>query len=117
MALISLDNLFADISGSVGGSVFSRDASGLHLVSPPRSVHKASPLQTRRRRAFITADHAWRQVYDSGYTELWNLDAKRHPTQNRVGDTITLSGYQWFMHFNIYRAYNNVPCILLPPEG
>lgn len=117
MALVTLANPLVDISGSVGGSVFSRDSSGLHLVSCKRHLRRRSPLQDRRRRAFLTADQAWRQVYELGHTEVWNLDAKRHPTKNRVGDTTTLSGYQWFMHFNIYRAYNKVACILLPPEG
>ncbi|MBA7709002.1 hypothetical protein ES703_117909 [subsurface metagenome] len=117
MSLVKTANPIIDISGSVGGSVFSRDASGLHLVSPHRSVHKASPPQTRRRRAFITATRAWHQASAAGHAQLWKLYAGRHPGRNRIGETIIYTGYQIFMRFNIYRAYNNVACILLPPEG
>lgn len=117
MALLTLQNPLVDIRGSVGGTVFSRDASGLHLVSPRRSVRCRSPLQDRRRRAFLTAAQAWRQAVSLGYPVIWKLYAERHPTQNRLSDTIILTGYQMFMRFNIYRAYNNVACILLPPEG
>lgn len=117
MALVTLDNLFADISGSVGGSVFSRDKSGLHLVSSNRHLRKRSPLQDRRRRAFLTGARAWSQVLAAGNVLLWDLYALRHPGQNRIGDSIIYTGYQMFMRFNIYRAYNSVSLILLPPEG
>lgn len=117
MTLVTLDNLFADISGSVGGSVFSRDKSGLHLVSCKRHLRKRSPLQDRRRRAFQTAKNAWHVTVRAGNAELWKLYAGRHPISGRLGYTVTLTGYQIFMRYNIYRAYNNVDCILLPPEG
>ncbi|MBA7636961.1 hypothetical protein ES703_44589 [subsurface metagenome] len=117
MALVTLGNPLVDIRGLVGGSVFSRDASGLHLVSPRRSVHKASPPQTRRRRAFVTAVNAWHQACAAGHAQLWKLYAGRHPGRNRIGETIIYTGYQMFMRFNIYRAYNEVALILEPPEG
>lgn len=117
MALITPQSPLVNISGSVGGSVFSRDTSGLHLVSPKRKGYKRSPLQDRRRRAFLTAKNAWHLTVALDNAQPWYLYASRHPGKNRLGRTIIYTGYQMFMRFNIYRAYNNVSLILLPPEG
>lgn len=117
MALVTTANPLVDIRGSVGGSIFSSDSSGLHLVSPKRSVRSRSPLQDRRRRAFLSSKNAWHLASSLGYAVIWKLHADRHPGSNRLGQVRTLSGYQIFMRYNIYRAYNNVDCILLPPEN
>lgn len=117
MALITTANPLADIRGSVGGSVFSRDSSGLHMQATPRHIRRKSLLQDRRRRAFVAAKNSWRRDATSHERNLWQLYATRHPGHNRFGEVITYTGYQVFMRFNIYRAYNNVSLISTPPEG
>jgi hypothetical protein len=50
MALIKTDPLITSISGKMAGNVFKRDASGQHVVSMPRILHKPStPLQKKQR--------------------------------------------------------------------
>lgn len=117
MALVTLANPLADIRGSLGGSVFSRDTSGLHLVSRKRHLQRRSPLQDRRRRAFVSAKNRWNSHTTAYQRLLWNSYAASHPGRNAIGEPIELSGYQMFMRFNIYRAYNEVALILIPPEG
>lgn len=97
--------------------MFSRDASGLHLQKSPRVVRRRSALQDRRRRAFVAAAGSWKRDITPHEKNLWNAYASRHPGHNRFGEVITYTGYQVFMRFNIYRAYNNVFLITTPPEG
>lgn len=117
MGLVKTANPIIDIRGSVGGSIFSKDRSGLHMVSPKRAIRSDSTLQTRRRRAFVAANGSWKRDTTPHQKSLWQLYATRHPGHNRLGEVITYTGYQMSMRFNIYRAYNNVSLILSPPEG
>ncbi|MCK5612167.1 hypothetical protein KAR91_60405, partial [Candidatus Pacearchaeota archaeon] len=75
-----------------------------------------SILQNQRRIAFIKCVQAWKQAIAENKTELWMNSAKNHPQTNKAGKTIILHGWNWFLHFNIYRTYNGLEPILDPPE-
>jgi len=55
MALLILGSGLVDIKGRVGGNIFSRDRSGLHISAPPRRVRKTSTAQKAQRKCFIQA--------------------------------------------------------------
>ena len=55
MALIKCGQGIIDIRGGQGGVYFSRDKSGLHILSKPRRVRQRTDAQNRQRNAFTVA--------------------------------------------------------------
>jgi len=55
MALIKTGGGIVDISGSFGGTYFTRDASGLHQSAKPRRTKQRSVSQDAQRKAFTIA--------------------------------------------------------------
>jgi len=53
MTLIRTGGGVTDIRGSLGGVYFTRDKSGLHSCSKPRTVRQQSAAQKKQRAAFI----------------------------------------------------------------
>lgn len=55
MALIKTGQGVTDIRGGTGGVYFTRDKSGLHCSSKPRSIRRRTVAQDAQRKAFIAA--------------------------------------------------------------
>lgn len=55
MALIKCGQGIVDIRGGLGGVYFSRDRSGLHISSKPRTVKRRTEAQDKQRKAFTKA--------------------------------------------------------------
>lgn len=86
------------------------------LSGPQRRVKTCSPLQRRRRDAFIACVVAWKEAIAQGKCNLWTVYALRHPVQNKKAETVTLFGWSWFLKINIMRIYNGLEPVLDPPS-
>jgi len=84
MALIKVGNGVIDIRGSLGGTYFTRDKTGLHCTAKPRRVRQRSSLQDRQRRAFAEArafSKINRTVSYNIYRSLSNLPMAEPPLE------------------------------------
>lgn len=86
-------------SGSIGGTTFSHNRFGLYTRARRVPVNPNSSFQQDARSAFSTQAAAWRAL-----TALeragWDAYAASSPTTGSLGDTIHLSGFQWFVATN-----------------
>lgn len=102
MALIRPGPMVSDLRGSVGGTVFSRNRSGLYVrgrVSPtnPNSITQ------QQARAFMTqATQAWNSL-TAIQRAGWNSYAGSVVRTNPLGDSFTWSGQQAFVATNCMR--------------
>jgi hypothetical protein len=87
MTLVKTGSGISDIRGSVSGSYFSRDKSGLHMSRHPRSIRRRSALQDKRRKAFIAA------------RQFCRVDPNNDGTKSFLNRCVSL---------NIYRIYNGL---------
>ncbi len=105
MALIKTGNGVTSITGKMAGNIYKRDGSGQHCNSIPRQVrHDPNTTQKTRRAAFSRLWHYyWRVAINQEQRNLWYIEAATHPTTNKLGEKIFLTGFQYFLRINLNR--------------
>lgn len=130
MALIKTTPLIESIHGRFGGVYFKRDRYGHHLQAMPLSCRKASMQSSPMKpeftigsrsdniSAFSSAAWAWVIVFALGLILLWTGVAEQFMYDDgRTGGRRKLSGYNWFLKFNVKRAYRKLPLYYHPPHS
>jgi hypothetical protein len=84
------------LSGSVGGVVASHNKGGQYLRNRSLPTNPNSAAQTRARDAFAAAAIAWRSL-TVAVREGWEAYAAGTPVVNRLGESITVSGFNMFV--------------------
>lgn len=104
-ALILFGGGAADIRGSIGGNVFSRNSSGAYVRNRTKPVNPNTTKQSNMRALFSTIAQYWRTLTASQRI-TWNSLAPTFPRVNRLGQTVPLTGFQLFQKCNT----NNIVC-------
>jgi len=117
MASIKLGNGIIAIAGKLGGNVYKRGSAGQQMQSAPaRRRRTYSAAQIKRQKAFQTCILWLRDRIDDDVVENWQLFASRHPTTNKLGETVYLTWYQMFIKMNIWRVFNGLDPKIDPPN-
>lgn len=117
MALVKLGAGIADIKGKFGGVYFSRDASGLHqTVNYSKRGWKPTSKQFGAYGGMWNLSRWWTIIGAFGWIAAWATYASTHVWVGTLAEIIQLTGWNWFLHFNLYRMMNDLPPMLLPPE-
>jgi hypothetical protein len=89
-------NLFSAVSGRLGAVEFAMTRGGIVAKhrKPPRQLNH--PKQVEARTVFARRVSDWHQMTPEAMLE-WTAWANTHPVVNRLGRTIYLSGYNWFL--------------------
>lgn len=96
MALFK-SQIATQISGSVGGTTYTRNRSGLIMRGRRSPVQPQTQRQRRGLIAFTTAANRWRSLLTSAQREAWQLWALNTPRVNRLGSPLTLTGQQAYI--------------------
>lgn len=83
-------------SGSVGGVVASHNRGGMYLRNRSVPVNTNTSAQQAQRSALGAAAIAWSSLSAAQRTG-WGSYATATPVLNRIGDTVTLTGFNWFV--------------------
>lgn len=94
--------LVSTASGSIGGMTASRNRGGQYFRSRAIPVNPNTTAQIAARNALTASSIIWGTLTDAQRT-AWNLYASNVPTTNKLGDSIFLSGQQWFVAMNTLR--------------
>lgn len=100
MALIKLGALAADIRGSIGGETFARNRSGLYCRSRVKPINPQSERQQLVRNTITTLQAAFRDTLTDAQRKAWLDLAKGTVANNKLGESITLTGQNLFIKIN-----------------
>lgn len=96
MALLKLGPAVSGISGSIGGTTFSRNRYGNYARARTKPVNPNSVRQVAVRAAMSLCRVIWFGTLTAAQRAAWALYATNVPMINRLGETINLSGYNQF---------------------
>jgi hypothetical protein len=102
MAIITLGPTITGIRGSIGGSTFSANKAGPYIKAKSRGPNPHTTKQSNSRGKFITPGPAWTALTSAQRT-AWNALTAAPPevVTNSLGETLVLSGFQWFTKIHL----------------
>jgi len=99
MALFKPGIAVAEVSGSIGGTVFSHNRGGMYIRNRSVPTNPGSTKQTNIRTALAELSAAWASTGPTAQAG-WAAWALQNPTTNALGAQITLSGHQAYVSVN-----------------
>lgn len=109
MALVKLGGGVADIRGSIGGTVFSRNRSGAIARNRTIPVNPGSAAQTKIRSCMSVVRNLWFNVLTAAQRQAWDTYAEAVEVTNRLGESIKLTGWNHFQRSASSALYNDLP--------
>lgn len=100
MAIVKYGPVIADARGSVGGTVFSRNAAGAYMKQRTVPTYPATGKQQARAALLSTLLHDWRNVLTPTQRATWNALASITSLPNNLGEMFTPSGLNLFIKAN-----------------
>lgn len=123
MALVKFGAGVVDMRGSIGGTIFSKNAGGQYARARVAPVNPNSSRQATIRAAIALLAQIWHNTLTPQERTAWGLYAANINIQNRLGETILISGYNHFVRSNTPRINVGLaridagPTNLTLPEG
>lgn len=99
MARVAYGQGVADIRGSVGGTVFSRNANGAYMRNRTTPFNTNSQAQQDVRNSFGAISRSWRDLTDEERQSFVDQSAA-YPYTNSLGQASTYTGFQLFQKVN-----------------
>lgn len=117
MGLIKYGNGLIELRGRFGGVYFSRDSSGHHMSKMPRTVnYTRSGEQGDNVKAYSECANIWGAVLTGAMLAAWILFGLLWWWTTKDGRRVKLTGWNWFVHYNLRRIADNKDPILWPPD-
>lgn len=91
--------IVSEIRNKIAATVFSRNGSGAIIRNRIKPVNRRSTTQTEQRQLLSSLAASWRGL-TAAQRESWIAAAPDFPQQDNLGQTITLSGEQFFIRCN-----------------
>lgn len=107
MALIKLGGGVADVRGSIGGTVFSRNRYGAYARNRTIPVNPNTAPQQKIRSIISQCRYAWFTTLTEAQRTAWGVYAENVSVLNRLGESINLTGYNMFCRTNLALTYND----------
>lgn len=87
--------------GSIGGTTYSQNRSGLYTKNRTKPTYPKTPAQANSNAAFIACTTGWASMLSQTQRNGWTLYGQTNPVTNTLGQSIILSGLQIFCRVNI----------------
>lgn len=114
MAIITPGVAVAAISGSIGGTVFSRNKGGAYIRNRAIPVDPNTTDQQSRRAILASQSQGWADITDADRA-AWANWARQNPVTNALGNSILLSGHQAYVRLNSRLDLVDEAVLTLPP--
>jgi hypothetical protein len=114
-AQILLGGGVADIRGSIGGSTFSRNRYGNYIRNKTIPVDPGTTAQTKIRATLGQIRSAWFNTLTAAQRIAWGVYAENVSVQNRLGQSINLTGWNMFARTNACLLYNDLAIVAPGP--
>lgn len=103
MALVKFGAGIVDMRGSIAGTVFSRNRYGNYARGRTIPVNPNSSRQQAVRNIMGMLVEMWSQLLTPANRAKWDVYAANTNFVNKLGETITLTGYNHFIRSNMAR--------------
>lgn len=114
MAKVEYGDIITELRGSIGGITFQQNRSGKIARLRPSTLKNSTVLQNEKQTAFSSLQNSW-SALSSANKALWNTFADTYTRDDRWGDTVTLSGQNWFLSINSFRELLGLSMLTTPP--
>lgn len=102
-------------SGSIGGQVWSHNASGAYVRARSIPVNPNTSRQVAVRNAVRSISIAWENVLTQAQRDAWDVYAANVSWVNKLGQSINLTGLNHFIRCNTPRVISTIPRIDVAP--
>ena len=110
--------LTTQASGSIDGMTASHNRFGRYLRARAIPVNPNTPEQAAVNALFTMYSQQWGSLLTQAQRDAWNLYATNVPVTDKLGDSVNLTGQNWYMGNNIVRSQAdaaNLPAVPLGP--
>jgi len=114
MAIITPGPTVAAVSGSIGGTVFSRNRGGAYIRNRAVPTSSSSLAAVAAKGRLAAASQAW-QALTEDQRLAWAAYSSQTPATNALGAKITLSGHQMYVRIHSRLDLSGTPPITDPP--
>lgn len=114
MAIMTPGPTVAALSGSVGGTVYSRNRGGAYIRNRAIPVDPNSDAQQNVRAILASQSQAFSDLTDA-QRAAWENWASQNPVINALGNSILLSGHQAFVQLNSRLDLDDQTVLSAPP--
>lgn len=114
MALVRTGGLLGQVSGRIGGIVFSRNRFGSYIRAGTNPVTSTTSYALAAKARMTECTQAW-QGLTATQRLAWTPWANANPVLNRLGETINLTGHAAYVGMNTRLVYMAVTKITDPP--
>lgn len=101
MALAKMGGGIIQLSGSIAGNVFARNRYGNYVRPRTKPVNPQSSFQEAVRNAMSYLVEYWHSTLTAAQRTAWETFAQAIAMQNKLGETIYLTGFNHFVRANI----------------
>ncbi|MFN7140241.1 MAG: hypothetical protein ACK4UN_12975 [Limisphaerales bacterium] len=108
--------MLSSISGSLAGGTFARNRGGSYVRSRTVPINPQSQDQTRARAVFGNISTGWAAL-SVAQKQLWADYAAAKAWQNRLGDSIELAAFNWFVRINSLLLTAGLAQVAVPPTN
>lgn len=109
--MLILSPLVNRMSGKLGGIVGARNAGGMYLRSNVMPVNPQTAAQMMVRSYLAQLVARWSQVLTADQREQWGTYGQNVTRQNKIGQTIKVTGQNWYVGNNILRLQSGLSIV------
>jgi hypothetical protein len=116
MARIVYGAIATEIRGSIGGSTFQGNAYGFTIKNKPNMARLQSVSQNEKHRLVTLISQFWFSLTQAK-RDHWTAFALAHPVASKHNPSAVLTGYTYFLKYNLIRAQGGVVVLDEPTDG
>lgn len=117
MAKVNFGSTVNDARGKIAGTVYSRNSSGAYIRTKVTPVNPATGPQKAVRSSFATLSKNWSSVLTPDERGAWNTFATTWPKTDVFGNSVTISGMNYYIALNQRLAQIDEALITMPPSS
>lgn len=117
MALVRYGAMIADASGSIGGTVFSRNRGGSYVRNRTTPLNPQTTFQSGVRSAFANLATRFATILTDFQREAWRAYGEIVPVPNALGDDRFLTGLQHYIRSNSLLSLAGGTIVDEPPSS
>lgn len=102
MALIKFGGGVVQMAGSIAGTTYARNRFGNYARARTKPVNPRTARQVKIRGIMATLTERWADTLSDAQRTAWNLYGSSVAMQNRLGETIYLTGFNHYIRSNVW---------------